>query len=92
MVSEVVDLLGGRGAVLDMTVGAGGHAEAMLQAGVRRVVGLDRDPDARVVHEREDPAPAVADAAEQLGAGGLEPQHRIFAATRGEDLAPGADA
>jgi len=43
---EVVDLLGGRGAVLDMTVGAGGHAEAMLQAGVRRVVGLDRDPAA----------------------------------------------
>ncbi|MDP9343368.1 MAG: 16S rRNA (cytosine(1402)-N(4))-methyltransferase RsmH [Actinomycetota bacterium] len=52
MVAEVVDLLGGRGAVLDMTVGAGGHAEAMLQAGVRRVVGLDRDPDAVALAER----------------------------------------
>src|SRR5947207_9460389 len=46
MAAEVVELLGGRGAVLDMTVGAGGHAESLLQAGVRRVVGLDRDPEA----------------------------------------------
>ena len=46
MVAEVVELLGGRGAVLDMTLGAGGHAKALLQAGVRRVVGVDRDPDA----------------------------------------------
>ena len=29
-----------------MTVGAGGHAEALLESGVRRVVGVDRDPDA----------------------------------------------
>jgi 16S rRNA (cytosine1402-N4)-methyltransferase len=29
-----------------MTVGAGGHAEALLDAGVDRIVGVDRDPDA----------------------------------------------
>ena len=32
--------------MLDLTVGAGGHAEALLEAGVPRVVGVDRDPDA----------------------------------------------
>jgi 16S rRNA (cytosine1402-N4)-methyltransferase len=46
MVREVVELLGGRSHVVDMTVGAGGHAEALLEAGVGRVVGVDRDPDA----------------------------------------------
>ncbi len=51
MAAEVVEYLGGRGVVLDMTVGAGGHAEALLQAGVRRVVGLDRDPDAVALAE-----------------------------------------
>ena len=46
MVAEVLDLLRGSGTVLDMTVGAGGHAEALLEAGVGRVIGNDRDPDA----------------------------------------------
>ncbi len=46
MAAEVVELLGGRRAVLDLTVGGGGHAEALLEAGVGRVIGLDRDPDA----------------------------------------------
>src|SRR5437763_10151874 len=46
MVREVVELLGGRGVVVDMTLGAGGHAEALLDAGVERVVGVDRDPAA----------------------------------------------
>ncbi|HEU4355267.1 MAG TPA: 16S rRNA (cytosine(1402)-N(4))-methyltransferase RsmH [Actinomycetota bacterium] len=46
MVAAVTALLSGRGTVLDLTVGAGGHAEALLEAGVERVVGLDRDPDA----------------------------------------------
>jgi len=32
--------------VIDATVGAGGHAEALLEAGVGAVVGLDRDPSA----------------------------------------------
>src|SRR3712207_2798772 len=43
MVREVVELLGGRASVLDLTLGAGGHAEALLEAGVERVIGVDRD-------------------------------------------------
>jgi 16S rRNA (cytosine1402-N4)-methyltransferase len=46
MVDEVVGLLGGRELVVDLTLGAGGHAEALLRAGVATVVGLDRDPRA----------------------------------------------
>ena len=46
MVSEVVSYLGGRGTVVDMTLGAGGHTEALLEAGVERVIGIDRDPTA----------------------------------------------
>jgi 16S rRNA (cytosine1402-N4)-methyltransferase len=46
MADEVVRFLGGRGTVIDMTVGAGGHAEALLKAGVQRLIGIDRDPDA----------------------------------------------
>jgi 16S rRNA (cytosine1402-N4)-methyltransferase len=58
MVAEVVDFLvaggsGTGGTVADMTVGAGGHAEALLEAGVGRVIGFDRDPAAvRVARER----------------------------------------
>jgi len=43
MVTEVLGFLGGRDTVLDMTLGAGGHAEALLRAGVQRVIGVDRD-------------------------------------------------
>ena len=46
MAAQVTELLSGRGIVLDLTLGAGGHAEALLEAGVERVVGVDRDPDA----------------------------------------------
>jgi 16S rRNA (cytosine1402-N4)-methyltransferase len=46
-VDEVVRLLGGREVVIDATLGAGGHTEALLEAGVRRVIGIDRDPAAR---------------------------------------------
>jgi 16S rRNA (cytosine1402-N4)-methyltransferase len=46
MVSEVVSYLGGRGTVVDMTLGAGGHTQALLEAGVERVIGIDRDPTA----------------------------------------------
>jgi 16S rRNA (cytosine1402-N4)-methyltransferase len=46
MVDEVMGLLGGRGTVVDMTLGAGGHAEALLESGVRRLIGIDRDPQA----------------------------------------------
>jgi 16S rRNA (cytosine1402-N4)-methyltransferase len=46
MVEEVRDLLAGARTVVDMTLGAGGHAAALLAAGVDRVVGVDRDPSA----------------------------------------------
>jgi 16S rRNA (cytosine1402-N4)-methyltransferase len=44
MVDEVVRFLGQATTVMDMTLGAGGHAEALLASGVERVIGLDRDP------------------------------------------------
>jgi 16S rRNA (cytosine1402-N4)-methyltransferase len=46
LVEEVVRLLGEASSVLDLTVGAGGHAEALLEAGVPVIVGVDRDPEA----------------------------------------------
>ncbi len=48
MVAEVVEHLApARGGLfIDCTVGAGGHARAMLEAGATRLIGLDRDPDA----------------------------------------------
>ncbi len=46
LVREVLELLGGRDTVIDMTLGAGGHAEALLDSGVRRLIGVDRDPEA----------------------------------------------
>ena len=46
MVTEVTEFLGDRGTVVDMTLGAGGHALALLSSGVDRVIGIDRDPAA----------------------------------------------
>jgi len=46
LTEEIVELMRGAETVIDMTVGAGGHAEALLEAGVTRVVGVDRDPEA----------------------------------------------
>jgi 16S rRNA (cytosine1402-N4)-methyltransferase len=46
MVDEVLGFLGGRGTVVDLTLGAGGHAEALLASGVGRLIGVDRDPEA----------------------------------------------
>jgi 16S rRNA (cytosine1402-N4)-methyltransferase len=54
MVAEVVEHLAPArgGTFLDCTVGLGGHARAILEAGASRLVGLDRDP-AALVHARE---------------------------------------
>jgi 16S rRNA (cytosine1402-N4)-methyltransferase len=49
MVDEVVQLLAGADVVVDMTLGAGGHAEALLDAGVAEIVGVDRDPEALAI-------------------------------------------
>ena len=46
LVSEVVGYLGGKVVVIDATLGAGGHAEALLEAGIERLIGVDRDPSA----------------------------------------------
>jgi 16S rRNA (cytosine1402-N4)-methyltransferase len=49
MVAEVTGFLGDRDTVVDMTLGAGGHAAALLTSGVGRVIGVDRDPEALTV-------------------------------------------
>jgi len=51
MVEEIVTQLGADrgGLFVDCTVGLGGHARALLDAGAARVVGLDRDPDALAI-------------------------------------------
>ena len=49
MVDTVVDLLGPvpAGIIVDVTIGGGGHAEAVLTAHPQlRLIGIDRDPDA----------------------------------------------
>lgn len=46
LAAETVDLLGSASRVLDCTLGGGGHSQALLDAGVETVVGVDRDPDA----------------------------------------------
>ena len=60
MVAEVLEHLApSRGGVfVDCTVGLGGHARAVLEAGASRLIGLDRDPA------------ALAQAAAALGAWG----------------------
>ncbi len=48
MVAETVELLepSRGGLFVDCTVGLGGHARALLEAGATRLLGLDRDPTA----------------------------------------------
>jgi 16S rRNA (cytosine1402-N4)-methyltransferase len=46
LVTEVVEAFAGRPLLIDATVGAGGHTEALLGAGARAVIGIDRDPEA----------------------------------------------
>jgi 16S rRNA (cytosine1402-N4)-methyltransferase len=47
-VSEIVEMLapGQGGLFVDCTVGLGGHAQALLDGGAARLLGLDRDPQA----------------------------------------------
>jgi 16S rRNA (cytosine1402-N4)-methyltransferase len=58
MVDEVVRLLQPErgGLFVDCTVGFGGHAAALLEAGATRLLGLDRDPEA-LARARERLAP-----------------------------------
>jgi 16S rRNA (cytosine1402-N4)-methyltransferase len=49
LVDAVLGFLAGRATVVDMTLGAGGHAEALLSNGVQRVIGIDRDPEALAI-------------------------------------------
>jgi 16S rRNA (cytosine1402-N4)-methyltransferase len=56
LVAPVVELLANSPLVLDGTLGGGGHSAALLDAGVGRIIGIDRDPD------------ALAAATERLGA------------------------
>jgi 16S rRNA (cytosine1402-N4)-methyltransferase len=46
LASEILRLMEGRERVLDGTLGGAGHSLALLESGVREVVGVDRDPDA----------------------------------------------
>ena len=46
LVDAVVELLGAGTLVLDGTLGGGGHSAALLDAGVARVIGIDRDQNA----------------------------------------------
>jgi len=79
MVAEVVEFLGRARTVVDMTVGGGGHAEALLEEGVNRVVGVDRDPV------------ALALAGERLGRFGdrFRPVAGTFSDAPGEVVGPG---
>jgi 16S rRNA (cytosine1402-N4)-methyltransferase len=58
MTSEVLQFLRPEqgGLFVDCTVGLGGHARALLEAGATHLIGLDRDPDA-LAHARETLAP-----------------------------------
>ena len=64
MVAEVLEHLApSRGGVfVDCTVGLGGHARALVEAGASRVIGLDRDQQA-LDHARE----TLRDAGERSG-------------------------
>ena len=46
LVGPIVELFAGASLVLDGTLGGGGHSAALLDAGVRRVIGIDRDAEA----------------------------------------------
>src|SRR6266513_3571689 len=58
LTAEVLQHLrpGGGGLFVDCTIGLGGHARALLEAGATRILGLDRDLDA-LARARETLAP-----------------------------------
>src|SRR5437773_4673866 len=58
MTAEILQFLRPQlgGLFVDCTVGLGGHARALLEAGATRLIGLDRDPDA-LAHARDTLAP-----------------------------------
>jgi 16S rRNA (cytosine1402-N4)-methyltransferase len=72
LAAEVVALLGGSALVLDGTLGGGGHSAALLEHGVQRVIGVDRDPDAL--------AEATARLADATAAGRFEAHRGNFSA------------
>jgi len=51
MVAEVLAALAPErgGLYVDCTVGLGGHAQALLEAGATRLIGIDRDPEALAI-------------------------------------------
>src|SRR5439155_17747885 len=60
MTAEVLEQLAPErgGVFVDCTVGLGGHARALLEAGATRVIGLDRDAEA-LARARETLAPWI---------------------------------
>src|SRR3954454_4554440 len=72
LATEVIELLGGSALVLDGTLGGGGHSRALLDHGVGKVIGLDRDPDAL--------AAASARLAEEAARGRFAAYHGNYAA------------
>lgn len=85
MVTEVLEVLGGCSTVVDATLGAGGHALALLEAGVPAVIGIERDLDALELATRRlasfgDRFRGVATVFSRIGevAAGAEPDGVLF--------------
>ncbi len=56
LLDEILTLLEPQGCIIDATVGAGGHAYALLEAGAQHVLGIDVDPQAlALAKERLEP-------------------------------------
>ncbi len=75
LVDDVIELLGAGTLVLDGTLGGGGHSAALLDAGVDRVVGIDRDQEALDV--------AAARLADSASAGRFEAHRANYADLEG---------
>src|SRR3954470_16587961 len=53
LAAETTELLRSATRVLDCTLGGGGHTQILLEAGVQRIVGVDRDPEALAAATRQ---------------------------------------